>query len=171
MNSQRRGIVLIEMLTVLLILGIGGSLMAVALDSILRSQRRVADLGNRYAVVTDFIQCFSRDVRSSTSAVLQEGDNDELRQVLLLGDPTCRVSYRFFGQRVERVGCTGSTDATQSWTHLDVLVDKTLGHPGTGDSAVGVTIRWHRMDAEDPEPNRRFDLMVRCAGELDDEEN
>lgn len=171
MKTRRRGIMLIEILTVVMIVGIGGTVMAAALNSILRSQRRVADFGNHYAVVSDFIQCFSQDVRRSTTAVLGDGDGDDLRQVLVMGEPSCQVSFRFYKQRVERMGCSGSPVSTKHWTSLDVKVDKIIAQPGNGGPAVGVTIHWHRMDAEDPEPNRRFDMVVRCAGELNDEKN
>lgn len=171
MRTRRRGFMLIEVLTILMILGIGGTLMAVALSSILRSQQRVADLSNHYAKVTDFIQCFSRDVRMSSTAVLSEGDGDDLRQVLVVGEPPCQVTFRFYSQRVERVGCMGSPVTTKLWTPLDVGVNKIIGPFEAGGTAVDVTVRWHRTDKKDPEPDRRFDLIVRCAGELDDEAN
>jgi hypothetical protein len=45
------------------------------------------------------------------------------------------------------------------------------GQSGAERAAVSVTVHWRRSDAKDPEPNRRFDLVVRCAGELDHEED
>ena len=171
MKPQRRGFMLIEMVTVLLMVGVGGTLMALAVGSILRSQRRVAEFSNQYAEVNDFIRCLSRDVRMSATAVLQEGDGDGLRQVLLLGDPPRQVSFRFYGQSVERTVSPGSALSAKLWTPLEAVVKVISSQPGTDEAAVGVTIRWHRADAKDPEPNHRFDLVVRCARELGHEED
>lgn len=165
MKPRRLGFMLLEMMTVLFMLGIGGTLMAVALGSIMQSQRRVAQFGNQYAEVNDFIRCLSHDVRMSAKAVLQEGGGDGLRQVLVLGDPPRQVTFRFYGQSVERTGSPGSALSAKLWTPLEAAVNIVRGQTGTDDTAVGVTIRWHRADAKDPEPNHRFDLVVRCAGE------
>lgn len=167
MNHRRRGTLLVEMLTVILLVGTGGTLMAVAVGSILRSQRRVVEFGSRYAQVNDFLRCLSRDVRSSTTAVLQDGDGADLQQVLVIGDPKRHVSYRFYKQSVERTGDDQPAMSTKLWSPLAAGV-RIIHGPLEGDeTAFGVTVHWHRTDAKDPDPNRRLDMVTRCAGEMD----
>ena len=171
MTRRRRAVLLVEMITVLFMLSIGGSLMAVGLASIMRSQRRVAELDNRYAMTNDFLRCLFRDVRKATTASLREGDGAELQQVLVVGEFPRQVSYRFYKQHVERTGFEGDSQAAKLWSPMTADIGVTPVRSVVGNALVDVTVFWGRTDAQDPEPNRRFDLAVRCAGELDHDEN
>jgi hypothetical protein len=151
--------------------GTGGTLMAIAVSSLLRSQRRVVESGNQYAMVNDFLNCLSRDVRRSTGAVLSDGDEANLKQTLVLSDSRQRVSYRFHKQTVERWASDPPGVMTKSWGPLEADVRVLRSPKGNHDVAVDVTVRWHRTDAKDPGPARRFDLVTRCAGEMDYEED
>jgi hypothetical protein len=152
------------MLTVLMMMGVGGTLMAVALASMLQSQDRVAEFANRLARTSDFLQWVRRDVRGATNATLREGDGAELRQVLLIGNPPTQISYRFFKQRVERTE-GGAAGTTKSWDSMAAKVSLVAAPDTVEAGGVGVSVFWHRTGAKDPEPDRRFDLVVRCGGE------
>ncbi len=171
MTRRRRAVLLVEMLTVLFMMSIGGSLMTIGLASIMRSQRRVADLDNRYAMTNDFLRCVFRDVRRATTASLHEGDGAELQQVLVVGEFPRQVSYRFYKQYVERTGFEGDSQAAKLWSPMTANPGVTPVQSDVGTALVDVTVFWGRTDAKDPEPNRRFDLAVRCAGELDHDDN
>ncbi len=168
MTSRRRAVFLVEMLTVLMILTAGGTLMAVGLASILRSHNRVAEFANRYAVLNDFLRCLSRDVRRATTASLHEGTGEGLRQVLVIGEMPPRVSYRFYQQHVERMGPEGGSALVKLWEPMSAEVG--IGGPSdTVGRVIRVTVYWRRTGAKDPDSDRRFDLSVRCAGELGDD--
>jgi type II secretory pathway component PulJ len=167
MTRRRRGIFLIEMLPVLFALGIGGTLMAVGLASIQRSHKRVAEFSNRYASLNDFLRFISRDVRTATTVSLREGDGEDLQYVLAVGDTPRQVVYRFFEDRVERAGFEGDHVADKRWdaTHAEFTLDVTRP-AGGADAIVDLTVRWKRTAKDDPQPHRRFDVALRCAGEI-----
>ncbi len=165
MKHRRRGVFLIEMLTVLLMLGIGGTLLATAFGSMLRSQRRVSDFGNQYAQIDGFLSQFSRDVRRATTASLHVGDENEGR-LLVLEAPNRKVAYRFFERRVERSPIEPGDPMTNSWESMIASVDLVTGFVEAPQVAVGLSVQWRRTDKKDPDRSRRFDLVVRCAGAL-----
>ena len=171
MTTRRRAVFLVEMLTVLLLVSVGGTLMAVGLTSVLRSQRRVAEAGNQYAVLNDFLRCLSRDVRAAETAELLNGDGEDLPQVLLIGVPPKRVSYEFYERYVERTGYEGDRVRGKRWNPMSAVTKVTEGRSGAGGTIVSVTVSWTRADARDLKPNRRFDTAIRCAGELRDDED
>lgn len=166
MTHRRRAVFLVEMLSVMFMLAVGGSLIAAGLVSIHRSHKRVAELGNRYAVLNDFLRCLSRDVRMAKTANVRDGDGEDLLQILVIGETPARVSYRFYERHVERAGFEGDNVAAKRWDPMYAAVEILGGRPVEGDAIVGVTVSWHRTDKNDPEPYRRFDAAVRCAGEL-----
>lgn len=168
MILRRRGVFLVELLTVFILVGIGGTLMAVGLVSIMHSQKRVAEFGNQYAETNDFLRCFSRDVRRSTSATVLENPGESVRQIVTLDIPSGQQVYRFHEQKVEREGSPDT--AVKSWTPLIAHAGIVSGPPASEGTGVSVTISWHRMGAKDPEPSRRIDLVARCAGEVGHEE-
>ena len=165
-RRRRRAMFLIEMLPVLLAVAVGGGLMLVGITSIIRSQRRVAELGNRYAVLNDFMRCLRADIRAATDLELRY-DNDEALQVLAIGEPPQQIIYRFREDRVERIGGTDDPVADKTWGMEHTVVQLGLDPP-TGNRAplVNVTIEWHRASDKDPQPRRRFDATLRCAAEV-----
>ncbi len=170
MNSQRRAVFLIEMLTVLTMLAVGGSLMTLGLVSILKSQKRVTVVSNRYAQLNDFFRVFSHDVRTSRVVSLSvengEGDKVEPRQVLLIGEAPRQVKYRFYKQYVERTGYERDTVAEKRWASMSTTVQIDDGQPASRGPIVKASVIWHQTGTQDPEPTRRFDLSVYGAGEL-----
>jgi len=161
MILKRRGTFLVEMLTVIFMVGIGGSLMTVGLASLLRSQDRVVAFGNRLARVDAFLTSFERDVRTAGVVTLRDAQDEEPRQELLLGEPTAQVRYRVFEDHVERT----AQGSEQLWSPMTVRMEIERGMgPGAG-VAVGATVFLPRTDHHDPEPRRQFHVLVRCADE------
>lgn len=169
MIRRRRAVFLVEMLTVLLLMAVGGTLMAVGLASIQRSHKRVTAFSNRYSLLNDFLRCVSRDVRMSTTASLRDGDGEGLRQVLVIGEIPEQVTYRFYDRRVERTGFEGDSIAGKRWAPIPAAVKIAGDRARTGGAVVSVTVTWDRADTDGLESNRRFDASVRCGGELSDD--
>lgn len=164
MKFRRRGTFLVEMLTVIFMVGIGGTLMSVGLASLLRSQNRVATFGNQFARVNDFLGSLERDVRKATTATLHNTEGGEPRQILTLGETSTRVSYRFFENHVERSERGTETLLSSISTRIG-LVNGTDGRVG-----VNVIVLLPRSDGRDPEPHRQFHRLYRCAGAIYDEQ-
>ena len=165
-DRRRRGIFLIEMLTVLLCVTVGGTLMVVSLASILRNHRQIVELGNRYAVLNDFLRCIREDVRKAAGAELRDGDGAGVRQVLAIGEAPSQVLYRFGEERIQRVGFPGDPVTDKDWNMKHGVVTPGVEPPtGGGDAVVTVTVLWHRTSKDNPEPTRRFDVALRCTGE------
>lgn len=169
MMPRRRAMFLVQMLTVLLLTAAGSGLMMVGLVSILRGQKRVAEFSNQYTVLNDFLRCVSRDVRMATTADLQSDEEDGPRQTLVLGTPPQQVTYRFHEGRVERQGFEGDSVATKRWTAMRATVSISGDRQRVGGTIVSIRVSWIRNGTDDPEPDRQFDLAVRCAGELGDD--
>ena len=162
----RRAVLLLEMLVVLLTVGVGGTLMVVALASIQRSQRRIADFDNRYAVLNDFVRCISGDVRKARTASLEEAGLADT-QLLVLGEVPAQVIYRFYGRGVERTGFAGHPVAAKQWDSMRAVVQvQTSRASDPNGSLVKLTVFWDRADVDAIEPNRRFDFAVRCGAEV-----
>lgn len=170
MIQIRRGIFLVEMLTVIFMVGIGGTLMAVGLASLLRSQDRVVASGNRFTQVNDFLRTVKRDVRMSAVATLSESQGEGPRQILLLGEPPTQITYRFFGNHVERSGRIAGNNAKNSWSPMIAQIGVESAVDSRALTGVEVTVFVPRTGKSDPDPARRFDFLVRCAGELNHEE-
>jgi type II secretory pathway pseudopilin PulG len=168
MMHRRRGVFLVEMLTVLFMVGIGGTLMAVGLASLLRSQDRVSVFGNQFTHINDFLRCIKRDVRSATSATLLRGDASEPQAILFLNEPPTQVSYRFFENHVERSG-GDEGDTAKLWSSLNAQVSIPGSPEGTENTGVAVTVFWRRASAKEPDPDRRLDLFARCSGGVENE--
>lgn len=166
--SRRRAVFLLEMLPVLLAVAVGGTLMAVGIAAILRSHNRIAQFGNRYAVLHDFLREIRDDVRTATDVTLRGGDDGELQQVLAVGHPPRQVLYRFFEGRVERVGFEADGVPDKQWDMKHTEVELGMERPAApgGDRVVNVTVLWHRSSKDNPEPRRRFEIALRCAVEL-----
>lgn len=166
--TQRRAFFLLEMLPVFLAVAVGGTLMAVSIAAILRGHNRIAQFGNRYAVLHDFLREIRDDVRTATDVTLRGGDDGELQQVLAVGHPPQQVLYRFFEGRVERVRfeADGVPDKQWDMMHTEVKLGMERSATPGGDSVVNVTVLWHRSSKDNPEPRRRFEIALRCAGEL-----
>lgn len=165
----RRAIFLVELLPVLLALAVAGNLLVVSLASIQRSHKRVAEFSNRYALLNDFLRCVSRDVRLATAASLRDGDSEELRQVLVIGESPKQVTYRFYARRVERTGFEGDSVAAKRWAPISAAVEVAGDRARKGGAVVSVTVTWDRADTGGLESNRRFNVSVRCGGELSDD--
>lgn len=169
-RSHRRGMFLIELLPVLLAVAVGGTVMTMSIASILRSQRRVAELSNRYAVFNDFLRCFRQDVRSAGELTLVNDDRDDSVQVLVVGHGQRKITYRFLDEGVARIGYEKDPVADKQWTFENTDFSLALeSAPDELGPLVKLTIWWRRTAKKDPEPSRRFDVTIRCAGELRDE--
>lgn len=168
MIRKRRGVLLIEMITVILMVGVGGTLMAVGLVTMLRSQKRVVEFGNQFAATNDFLRCFSRDVRTGTTAAMQEPVGGDVRRVLMINTVSGQVVYRFDKQQVQREASPGV--AAKLWSPMTAEVAIVSGPNVSGGVGINLSVSWFRGVAKDPGPNRRFDLFVRCGGELGYEE-
>jgi len=166
MIQRRRAMLLLEVLTVIVLLTAGGTLLAVGIGSMQHSQKRVAALGNRYAVLNDFLRRFALDVRRARTATLRDGSEPGERQILLIGEAPGQVVYHFLEGRVERTGTAGDDAAPTRWEPMAAAVGIVEGPPDSAEVGVTVTVYWHRTDDADPQPDRRFDLTVRCAGEI-----
>jgi len=166
MTPRRRGYMLIEMLAVLIAVTVGGSLITAGILSIRRSQDRLAEFANRTALLNDFVQCLRRDVRAATAVRLREGDGEGSPRVLELSDASKHVTYLFDEQRVERVGSGDRAAAAKVWDPMMATVS-VRGLDGEARRAVvSATVYWYRVKGDVPQPDRRFDFTVRCAGEL-----
>ena len=169
-RGPRRAVFLIELLPVMLAVAVGGTVMTISIASILRSQKRVAELSNRYAVFNDFLRCFRHDVRAATGLALEDDDGDDGKLVLVIDGGSRKVEYRFLDQSVGRIGFERDPVAGKQWTFertdFSVILESS---PDGRSPLVKMTVWWHRVDKKDPEPPRRFDVTIRCAGELRDE--
>lgn len=167
MTRRHRAYMLIEMLAVLIVVAVGGSLISTGIVAIRRSQDRLAELANRTALMNDFVQCLRRDVRGTTTARLKSGE--AFPHVLALGDAPEPVTYLFYRQRVERVGSGDGALAAKVWDPMTATVSVT-GMNGEADGAiVSATVYWQKTKKDDPRPDRRFDFALRCVGEVHDE--
>ena len=161
MICRRRGTFLVEMLTVIFMVGIGGTLMTVGLASLLRSQDRVVDFGNRFARVNAFLGSFERDVRAAGVVTLRDALDAEPRQELLLGEAPAQVRYRFFEDHVERA----EQESIMLWSPMTARVEIERGTRPKDGVAVGATVLFPPADRNAAEPGRHFQLLVRCADE------
>ena len=167
MRTSRRAMFLIEMLPVLLAVAVGGTLMTVSIASILRSQKRVAELSNRYAILNDFIACLRQDVRAATELALEDGDGDNGERILVIDHGSRKIVYRFLDQHVERTGGEQDPVADKRWTFEHTDFDLALEPSPEGlITLVKVCVWWQRTAKDHPEPRRRFDVTMRCAGML-----
>ena len=164
MRASRRAMFLIEMLPVLLAIAVGGTLMTISIASILRSQKRVAELSNRYAVLNDFMACLRQDVRTATKLALEDGDGDNSERVLVIDQGSRKIAYRFPDRRVERLGGEQDPVADKSWTFEHTDFDLALEPSPEGlPVLVNVSVWWQRTAPDHPEPGRRFDVTMRCT--------
>ncbi len=168
---RRRGVFLVELLTVLMLVMAGGTLAAVGLASLVRSHSRVARFDNRQAQISDLAATLSRDVRRAETAQLIDQRDDGVRQELWIGKEPRRVTYRFFDHHVERTGFHEDAEASTAWEGLSAMVGVERGPLDRGHVVVSVTVYWPRLDRDDVEPDRRLDFAVRCAGETSHEEH
>ncbi len=166
-GRRRRAVFLIEMLTVVLCVAVGGTLMALSVASIVRDHRRIVEFGNRYAVLNDFLRCLREDVRGATRAEVRNGGDAGAKQVLTVGEPPTQILYRFGAERIARVGFFGDPVADKAWSVKHGVVTVGLDPPiNDGNTTVRVTITWRQTAKDDPAPTRRFDTTIRCAGEI-----
>lgn len=169
MKERRRGYLLIEMLTVIVMITVGGSLITLGLAAIFKSQQRVAAADNRYAIMDDFLRSFSSDVRAATLATVREGSETSPQQILVIGEAPRELVYELFEDHITRKVTNGGHQE-KMWRAISAKVTVETVEASNSATLVSVTVLWHRSDAQDPEPHRRFDLTLRCAGELDHDE-
>lgn len=166
-GPRRRAVFLIEMLTVVFCVAVGGTLMAVSIASIVRDHRRIVEFGGRYAVLNDFLRCLREDVRAASTAESSNGDDAEGKQILAIGEPRQRVLYSFVEDHIERVGFVDDPVADKVWNMKHATVTVGLEPPiNGGDALVTVAVTWRRTARDDPAPSRRFEATLRCAGEI-----
>ncbi len=170
-----RAFFLAEMLVVLFLVLVGGGLITTGLSAILRSQKQVARLSNRYTVLHDMLSHLRADVRHADSLTIQQDDDTPIAYELVLlsgasspaGAAPRRV-WRFAGGRVERVASITAPEAEKVW---DLGPCDTTLAPGPGDptTLLDLSVTWRTDRVKDMPSRRRFDATIRCAGELDDE--
>ena len=168
-HSRGRAVVLLEILTVLFLVAIGGTIMSVGIAAVVRTHRRTADLTNRYAVLNDFLRCIRGDVRAASGIAL-EGDGSQTVTTLTLthAQPEAYAEYLFFENRVERLRLSAGDILVEdkSWPVDHATVDVDLAHGSDGEAALlHLAVQWHRRSKDDTQPGRRFDMILRAAGE------
>jgi len=165
MTQKRPAFVLVEMLAVLFVVAAGLSLVTAGLHSIRYAQRRIADSANRTALTDDFLRCLTDDIRHATSAHVESGDAEGGYTELALEGTSPRVTYRFFGDRVERAASPRGTLAPKQWAPITATVSASGDDGAAHTNLVSATVLWHMTDRYDPRADRRFDVAVRCVGE------
>ena len=167
---RRQAFALIQMLSVLFIVAVGSTLMVTSIASIMRVKKHADALTNRHAVLTDFTRCLRRDVRGADAMSLSSGLNDE-GSTLTLEQRDGSVCYTFLPEAVERVGADRDFVSNKAWSFARSLVSVELESP-TPDAAalVHVAVCWRSLARDDLQPQRRFDLVFHCAGEVYDEQ-
>lgn len=184
---RRPAVFLLEILVVLFVMTLGGTLITMGVHAVLRNQRAVGELQNRYAVTHSILHRLRSDVRAGASVSVAYDAGDQPTQLaeaspggasggqrrLLIKSPTHDIVYDFHEDRVERFSDAQTQSPDQQWflkgANFQVLPE------ADGDNATTllVTVRWNATRGETPESTRRFDLVLRCAGlevlRLDDE--
>lgn len=163
MNHKRhRAFMLMEMLVVVMLTLAGTGLITMGLASIIKSHKRIASLGNRYALVNDFLDTLRTDVRAGTAVAWIDGDDAATRQLQITGGaPT--VLYRIVAGGVERID--GGLIVKQ-WDMQHTEVTLQIESDPASDDLVRVTVLWHQKNRYDPDASRQFVATLRCVGEV-----
>ena len=179
MRTYRRSAVfLIEMMAVLFMITLGGTVITMGVYAVMRNQRAVGQLQNRYAVTHSILHRLRADVRAGSSVTVAHAGGDQRPQLseassgwasggqgrLAIKSPTGDVVYVFYEDRVDRFPDAHTQNPDQQWTLHGATFQVRPGLGGDNATMLLVTVRWKPPKAETSESSRRFDLAIRCAG-------
>lgn len=168
-SSARRAFVLLEMLTTLLLVLVGGTLVTVGLASILKANNRAAELSNRYSIMSDMAARFRRDFRGAQRMSYTRSSDESPETELVLTGPAGKIVYLFAEGQLNRSGPEPAGTAVWPLEYTEVagsVETSTDGEP----AVFHLTIIWKKRKKEVQEFGRRFDLVLRCGGELTSEQ-
>ncbi len=175
---RQPAVFLVEMIVVLFAITLGGTLITMGVYAVMRNERAVGALQNRYAVTHSILHRLRADVRAGSSVTVAHDGGDRRPQLsetpsggvsggqgrLAIKSPIGEVVYVFFEDRVDRFPDAHTQDPDQQWTIPDATFQVRPGLGGDNVTMVVVTVKWKPPKAETPESSRRFDLAIRCAG-------
>ena len=175
---RQPAVFLVEMMAVLFMITLGGTVITMGVYAVMRNQRAVGQLQNRYAVTNSILHRLRADVRAGSSVTVAHAGGDQGPQLseassgwasggqarLVIKSPTRDIVYVFHEDRVDRFSDARTQSPDQQWTLHGATFHV---QPGLGDdnaTMLLVTVRWNVPKAETPQSSRRFDLAIRCAG-------
>lgn len=175
---RQPAVFLVEMLVVLFMITLGGTVITMGVHAVMRNQRAVGKLQNRYAITHSILQRLRADVRAGSSVTLAHSEGGERPQLseassgwasggqerLVIKSPTRDIIYVFHEDRVDRFPDAFAPNPDQQWTLNDATFQVQPGLGGDNATMLLVTVKWNATRDETPEPSRRFDLALRCAG-------
>ena len=179
MRTHRRSAVfLIEMMAVLFMITLGGTVITMGVYAVIRNQRAVGKLQNRYAVTHSILQRLRADVRAGSSVTVAHAGGEQRPELseassgwssggqgrLVIKSPTGDAVYVFYVDRVDRFPDAHTQSPDQQWTLHGATFHVQARLGGDNATMLLITIRWNVPKAETPESSRRFDLAIRCAG-------
>ena len=159
--TRRPAFMLMQVLGAAALLSVVGTVLAVSFGSILTAQRGVADLSNRFAILNDYTSTLRRDLLRADRVALQVAEEIDGVAILRLAVESAELEYRFEqGSLVRRV-IRGPWDGDKSWalprSQVTPRLERSASPPG---GLVQLTIKWHRRDRRDLQPQRRFDVTL-----------
>ncbi|UCF34444.1 MAG: type II secretion system protein [Phycisphaerales bacterium] len=161
---RRRGIMLAEMMCVIVLVGIGMTLVAGSMVAIIHTQKQADRLTDRYTVLHDFTSTLRKDVRGALNMVL-EPDKQAGELVLTLDRPAGSTSYRFTEQCVQRTTFPEDEVCGKQWAFPRTRITCRIESPPSDRTALlQVSIAWLSLSSDSEQPSRRFDMTLRCLG-------
>ncbi len=178
MRHRQPAVFLLEMIVVLFVITLGGTLITMGVYAVMRNQRAVGTLQNRYAVTHSILHHLRADVRAGSSVTVAHTVGEQRTQLseafsgwasggqgrLAIKSPTGDIGYVFHEDRVDRFPDAHTQNPDQQWTLHGATFQVRQGPGGDNATMLFVTVRWKPSKAEAPESSRRFDLTIRCAG-------
>lgn len=175
---RQPAVILVEMLVVLFAITLGGTIITMGVYAVMRNQRAVGKLQNRYAVTHSILHRLRADVRAGSSVTVAQRGGDRRPQLseapsgwvsggqgrLAIKSPTDEVVYVFYEDRVDRFPDAHTPIPDQQWTLHGATFHVRPGLGGDNATLLLVTVGWKPSKAETPASSRRFDLAIRCAG-------
>ena len=157
---------------------LGGTVITMGVYAVMRNQRAVGQLQNRYAVTHSILQRLRADVRAGSSVAVANAGGDRRPQLsvassgwasggrarLVIKSPTRDIVYVFYEDRVDRFPNAQTPNPDQQWTLHGATFHVQAGLGVDNATMLLITVRWNVPKAETPESSRRFDLAIRCAG-------
>jgi type II secretory pathway pseudopilin PulG len=168
-RRRRRAIILAEMMSVILFVGISMALMAGSIVGVIHTQKQADRLTDRYTVLHDFTSRLRKDVRGALDMVL-ETDTQAGELVLTLHGPGGSTSYRFAEQRVQRTTFPEDEVCGRQWAFPRARIKCRIESPPNGaTSLLQLSIAWLSLSSDSEQPSRQFDMTLRCLGEQHDD--
>ena len=178
MGHRRPAVFLLEILVVVFVMTLGGTLITMGVHAVIRNHRAVGDLQNRYAVTHSIIHRLRADVRTGSSVTVAYATGDQGKPQseassgyapggqgrLVIKSPTRDIIYVFHEDRVERFPNGDTRSPDQQWPLMGATFQVQPGLAGDNATLLFVTVTWTATKGETPESSRRFDLIIRCAG-------